>query len=149
MSIQLKTSVWEEPPQMCCGAPMPAVLTTELDLYFAYIISGLGEERYAVVKFHSPMQHIFGYPNDEAFGGHPLSNLNIQHYAFNVIDNSPYINELSQRNSVCFPGTNYNFKHWVVPLHDETLEVICDKASYVGEFSANSATEALVKCINT
>ena len=147
MSIMPIVSEWKEAPPMDCGAPMPAIISTETDLYLAYIISGSNENSYAVVRFHSPMQHIFGYPNDEAFGGHPLSKLNITYYAFNVIENSPYVAELSQRNSICFPGTKYSQKHWLVTLHDETLEVVCNEASFIGKFTSNSATEALIKCL--
>ena len=121
-------------------------------LYVGYVALRDGEnvdgESYAVVHFGGVSQHTFGYPNDEALGGHPLYSLGLSFYAFNEISNSPYLKELAARNAKTHPGSEPEFlrrKHWIVTLHDETLEVIGDTVEFVGTIVARSASEAISK----
>ena len=140
---------WLEPPQMDTGAPMPGVMAIGPELYLAYIV-GANEpselEDFAVVRFSGVLQHIFGYPNDEALGGHALFKLGLKFYAFNLIEDSPYLRELGERNAKVFPGTESiyeGFRHWIVTLHDQTLEVIARSAEVVGRVEARDALSAI------
>ena len=136
---------------MNTGVPMPAiVLRNHTQLYVAYIISesemAPSIEDYAVVRFDGVIQYTFGYPNDEALGGHPLYPAGLEVYAFNEVVNSPYVHELGLRNAVCFPGTEMLYqklRHWIVTFHDETLEVIGNDVSFLGTALAHSAEAAI------
>ncbi|MCM3869174.1 MAG: hypothetical protein ND895_00575 [Pyrinomonadaceae bacterium] len=145
-----RIKVWTEPPQMSTGAPMPTIRVDESTLFLAYIVSEpeLNEEleEYAVVKFEEVWQHTFGYPNDEALGGHPLYESGLHFYAFNEILESPYLAELGRRNAKRFPGTESDFsrlRHWLVAFHDETLEVIARSVKCVGRKCSASGSEAI------
>ena len=134
---------------MDTGAPMPGVVADGQDLYLAYIVrsEGLSEfEDFAIVKFTGVLQHIFGYPNDEALGGHAYFPLGLQFYAFNLVKDSPYLRELGERNAKVFPGSESmyeSFRHWIVTLHDETLEVIARSAEVAGRVEARDALSAI------
>ena len=78
---------WSGAPPMSSGVPMPAIRVSENRLYVAYLISDaeLADEikkKYAVVRFDGVLQHTFGYPNDEALGGHPLYSAGLRFYEF-------------------------------------------------------------------
>ena len=131
------------------GAPMPGIVSDGHNLYAAYIVStGTASqyEEFAVVRFSHVLQHTFGYPNDEALGGHPLYDAGLAFYAFNLVANSPLLTELGQRNSRVFPGTESmysDFLHWIVTFHDETLEVIAKTAEVLGNVEARDAKSAI------
>ncbi len=138
---------------MDTGAPMPHIsLTTDReDLMCAYIVSegtieAPSKEEYAVVVFRGITQFTFGYPNDEILGEHPLYPLGISFYAFNIIENSPYLHELGRRNATVFPGSENHFikrKHFLVSFHDETLEVVCRDIDFLGRTEALNGEEAI------
>ena len=135
------------------GAPMPGLLLRGSVLFVAYIVrddDGVNEreECYAVVRFGGVLQHTFGYPNDEALGAHPLFSSGLALYAFNEVWNSPYVRELAARNAKTHPGSEASYlrrKHWIVPFHDETLEVIGDTVEFIRSVGASSAAEAIAK----
>ena len=147
----ISISEWKEAPPMDTGAPMPSILSIESDLFVSYIISTENEknELYAIVKFSGVMQHTFGYPNDEALGAHPLYDSGLEFYSFNLVENSPYLKELDDRNSSIFPEGKgmycERFKHYIVTFHDETLEVIASSISYMTSESAENSHEAISK----
>jgi len=141
---------WSGAPQMDSGAPMPAIFLRETQLFVAYMVSEpqsiSGNEEYAVVRFDGVCQHTFGYPNDEALGGHPLYSVGLKFYAFNEVLSSPYLGELGTRNAKRFPGTEIHYtslKHWIVTFHDETLEVIGHSVAFLGVVPAGTAEEAI------
>lgn len=146
---------WKGAPQMDTGAPMPHIVLTEdnRDLMCAYIVSegtieAPSKEEYAVVIFHGVSQFTFGYPNDEALGAHPLYHFGIKFYAFNMIENSPYLLELGRRNATIFPGSEGHYtqkKHLLVAFHDETLEVICRDIEFLGQTEASNGKDAIIK----
>jgi hypothetical protein len=151
----MKTIVkeWKGAPQMDTGAPMPHIILTadNRDLICAYIVSegtieAPSKEEYAVVIFSGVTQFTFGYPNDEVLGAHPLYRLGIKFYAFNLIENSPYLHELGRRNATIFPGSEGHYtqrKHYLVAFHDETLEVICQDIAFLGQTEASNGKDAI------
>jgi len=151
---KVKIIDWNEAPAMDAGAPMPCVYSNESNLFVSYIVSTPtheDDEEFAIVKFEGVLQFTFGYPNDEAFGAHPLYNLGLKFHSFNVVNNSPYLKELDKRNSSIFPDSKgaycARFKHWVVPFHDETLEVVGSSVKFVGLETALNGQEALSRFI--
>lgn len=134
---------------MDSGAPLPGVLADGQNLYLAYIVgSGAPSklEDFAIIHFSGVLQHIFGYPNDEALGGHALYKLGLKFYAFNLIKDSPYLRALGERNAKVFPGTESmyeSYRHWIVTLHDQTLEVVARSAEVVGRVEARDALSAI------
>jgi len=145
---------WTGAPQMDTGAPMPHIkLLPGRKLLCAYIVSeptlheGTKEE-FAIVAFRGATQFTFGYPNDEALPAHPLYKIGVSYYAFNRIENSPYLIELGRRNATRFPGSESFWtekEHYLVAFHDETLEVICSGIEFVNRTTAESAIDALNK----
>ena len=143
---------WTGAPRMDTGAPMPGIALKGDRLFVAYIVArdentaDAGE--FAVVRFDGVLQHTFGYPNDEALGGHPLHPAGLQSYAFNEIADSPYLRELGARNTRAFIGGETLFsslEHWIVTFHDETLEVVGNSVRFLGVVDARSADEAIAK----
>jgi len=139
---------------MDTGAPMPGIVSDGDDLYVAYIVnsSAVSEyEEFAVVRFSHALQHTFGYPNDEALGGHPLFDDGLAFYAFNLVTESPSLRELGERNARVFPKTEAmysDFSHWIVTFHDETLEVIAKSANVVGRVEAKNARSAIFNYVD-
>jgi hypothetical protein len=144
---------WNDAPQIDMGAPMPEIALRGRDLFVAYIVSGSvideeSEELYAVVRFGGVLQHIFGYPNEDAFIVHPLFACGLSSTGFNEVRNSPYVRELASRNKKIYPrseATYLGLKHWIVPFHDETLEVIGDTVQLIRTVRAQSAAKAISK----
>ena len=137
---------------MDTGAPMPHIkLFESRELLCGYMvseptISSDDEEEFAVVAFHRVSQFTFGYPNDEALGAHPLDDHGIAFYAFNQMQESPYLKELGRRNASVFPGSEGMWtskQHYIVAFHDETLEVVCTGIEYLGSVCAESASDAI------
>ena len=128
---------------MDTGAPTPAIRARDGTLTLAYRTQN---DEFAVIRFEGVHQHTFGYPNDEALGGHPLYSPEIHLYAFNEVVDSPYLQELDRRNAVSFPGRRAGFtemKHWLIAFHDETLEIIGGTPQVLGTVAASNGSEAL------
>lgn len=86
------------------------------------------DDSIALIRF--PLCHylVFGAPNDEALGGHPLASLGLKFYAIHEIKNSSLIQELERRNSV-HPKHNRdsfleNKRHYIFTFQDSTLECV-------------------------
>jgi hypothetical protein len=128
---------WTEPPEMDSGAPCPALYSDEVGLRCAYYLSPrvAQDDAVAVLKFEIVLQHRFGYPNDEALAGHPLSGLGLRPYNFYTVENSRWRTEIENQNSahhLSRPGIYAKFHHWLITFHDETLEVLAQRASVIG-----------------
>ncbi|MEM7358924.1 MAG: hypothetical protein AAF431_07500 [Pseudomonadota bacterium] len=126
---------------------MPAIEVTEGGLRAAYLVSNSksGTE-HAVIYFDGVLQHTFGYPNDEALGGHPLYKFGLNFYAINLVHNSPVLDNLGSLNAKTFPGSEkhfLSFNHWIVSFHDETLEVIGRSIEFIGTCEVDDSKEAL------
>lgn len=87
-----------------------------------------GAEAVGVVRFRA-CAHMFGPPNDEAFGGHPLAGRGLRPYgAFEVVGSS-WIRQLERMNSVHErhrPERFAKLRHFVLSFHDSTFECVAE-----------------------
>jgi hypothetical protein len=114
--------------------PQPAVvaeLRTYADESSLVVRYRAAEDKLVVVRFPLCMYVVFGAPNDEALGGHPLWNRGLEFYSVHEVISSSLIAMLERRNSVhprhdpelYFRDT----KHYVLTFQDSTLEcVVCE-----------------------
>jgi hypothetical protein len=69
----------------------------------------------------------FGYPNDEALGGHPLAKKGLRHYGVFEVRSSSWVRQQTEQNRVSFPNTpNSKQRHFIFTFHDSTFECIVD-----------------------
>lgn len=69
----------------------------------------------------------FGYPNDEALGGHPLAKKGLRSYGVFEVLRSSWVRAKTEQNRVCFPRTpDSKQRHFVLTFHDSTFECIAD-----------------------
>ena len=129
---------WLVPPPMDPGAPSPAVHWDERRLLCAYYTSKTPQRTVAVLRFEVVLEFRLGHPSDEALSGHPLFKYGLEPYGSYLVENSPLVAEIENRNRVhpAFrPGMYRDFGHWIVTFHDETLEVVALRALVAGQSS--------------
>ena len=76
-------------------------------------------------SFVACTQSVFGYPNDEALGGHPLA----RGLAYGVYEvfGSDWAQRLEQQNRVCFPDVRWEPKrHFLMIMHESMGEFLAD-----------------------
>jgi hypothetical protein len=117
--------VLDDWPQPAAGAPEPRLLANDHSLSLLFRAA---DDRFAVVHFPHCTLLVFGAPNDEALGGHPLSKCGLRHYSVHEIVGSKLIRELERRNSV-HPRHDPDLylrgkKHYVITFEDGTLECV-------------------------
>lgn len=80
----------------------------------------------AIVEFIRCSTTKFGYPNDEAIGGHPLSSKGLEAYDIFEVLNSSWIIEQEKQNRISFPDrTHMSWKrHFIFTFHDSTFECL-------------------------
>ncbi len=68
----------------------------------------------------------FGYPNDEALGGHPLYRKGLEWYGMFEVLGSTWGQTISQQNRVTFPDSDYapNARHFIVTFKECTFEYL-------------------------
>jgi len=139
--------------QSSVGAPCPMVLSDEHTLYVAYYMQDEPDEfmleAVGLVKFEGFHAFQFGPPNDEAFNGHPLYAKGLRPYGMFQINNSTWIKDLCQRNSVHPYHSDAVFSklsHFVWSFHDTTLEVVAK--GYVFTLTQGSPKSVLAKCLS-
>src|SRR5215475_2304255 len=147
-------------PQSSIGAPIPVVLSDEFVAVVAFYLQNTPDgwdgtsvrvvgkeaegEPLALVKFSICYASMFGPPNDEAFGGHPLASRGLRPYGAFIIENSSWIRRLEQMNSVHRyhkPERFWARKHYVLSFHDSTFECVAD--GYVIESHESSIKKIL------
>lgn len=115
----------EEWPQPDAGAPEPRIVARESSLLLRYITP---EGRVVIAHFPLVSSVLFGAPNDEALGGHPLSGRGLKHYSVHEIRNSSRIQALERQNAVHPRHDKARYlaerKHYVFTFHDSTLELV-------------------------
>jgi hypothetical protein len=135
-------------PQSDVGAPEPVVFSDEQTTLLAYRIQSepfpfdgrvltdadlaMFAEEFALVEFRLCQSYMFGSPNDEAFAGHPLSKRGLEPYGAFEVENSSWIRQLEQMNTV-HPshrgGWLQRLKHFVFAFHDSTFECVAQSFS--------------------
>ena len=81
----------------------------------------------AIVKVGSCLATKFGYPNDEAYHGHPLYTRGFSGTAVYEVHNSQWIGEIAEQNRVRFPDSDakaWGYRHFIFPFHDSSLEIL-------------------------
>lgn len=149
-SVDQKDTVVElkDTPQSSVGAPCPVVLATEHKVHLAYYLQNIPEgwdgssgrvmdehtsgEPVSLVSFRQPYAHMFGPPNDEAFGGHPLASRGLRPYGVYEIRGSSWIRSLERMNAVHpahRPEHFADYHHFVFAFHDTTFECVAEAFS--------------------
>lgn len=132
------------PLQGNCGAPMPQLLVNDYRGLLAFVLrepdsawngSHAATKNpwsehvgpWALVEFEHCISAKLGDPNDEVFGGHPLSGKGLEPYSAQRVVHSLWLRELQRINSV---HERYNPAHWRELNHyifwfkDSTFECI-------------------------
>lgn len=125
--------VLEGIPQPTSGVPEPCVVANEHAVVISYIIWRVGsdvraEETTAIVRLNGCIAHMFGMPNDEVLGGHPLYERGLTFYAVHKVENSSWIRHLERINSVHpshDPEWFSRYVHLFFAFHDSTFECVC------------------------
>jgi hypothetical protein len=102
------------------GVPFPVLFQTEDETVLIY-------RGYGVVIAHFDRCIItrFGYPNDEALGGHPLYARGLQHYGVFEVHGSSWPSELEAQNRRVFPDSHaFDYRHFIFTFHDSTFECL-------------------------
>ena len=114
------------------GAPQPHLLASEFEptrVIYRTAESAPTEESFAVLRFPLCQQLKFGYPNDEALGGHPLYEKGLSAYSIFEVRNSSWNKLLAEYNLAAFPNPlspERHSRHFIVTFHDSTLECLAD-----------------------
>lgn len=97
-----KLHTWLDAPQMDTGAPLPAIHSNDHRLLCAYYVSETVMPRgtVAILRFEHVLHFQLGYPNDEALHGHPLSRYGLSYYQAYLVENSPLVADIEDRNRV-------------------------------------------------
>jgi hypothetical protein len=104
-----------------------------------------------IAEFGGCLVATFGYPNDEALGGHPLYAAGLSFYGVFEVEASPWIARLQSQNAVQFPdaswwpnspySTSGPVRHFIITFQDSTFE--CLARSFDGSFTDLGPLEAL------
>ncbi len=92
------------------------------------------DEKTVVVRFRLCSYLIFGAPNDEALGGHPLANRGLEFYSVHEVVHSSIIQMLERRNSI-HPRHDRDLflrdkKHYLFTFQDSTLECVVNEGEW-------------------
>src|SRR5438445_13797364 len=103
----------------------PKVCADDCSLVIRYRIA---DDKIVVVHFPRCNYMIFGAPNDEAFGSHPLASRGLQFYAVHEVVHSSLMQMLERRNSIHPRHDPESYlrdkKHYVFTFQDSTLECV-------------------------
>jgi len=124
------------------GAPSPHLIKNDNKCFLVFLAqeqyAALAEssgtkdemgETLALVEFVRCISAKLGSPNDEVFGGHPLSGKGIELYCAQEVVNSKWLAEIENINRV---HSNYvsarwkNLHHYLLWFHDTTFECIAE-----------------------
>lgn len=105
---------------------------SESELIVRYVVAG--GERAALIHFPLVSSFRFGSPNDEALGGHPLAKFGLKPYCVHRVENSPWIADLEQQNSVHPRHNKVRFMeskaHYIFTFQDSVLECIVNEGQW-------------------
>ncbi|HWN97204.1 MAG TPA: hypothetical protein VNT99_19390 [Methylomirabilota bacterium] len=102
------------------GVPFPVLFQTENETVLVYRGHGV-----VVAHFDGCIITQFGYPNDEALGGHPLYASGLQHYGVFEVHGSSWPAALEAQNRRAFPDSHsFDYRHFIFTFHDSTFECL-------------------------
>lgn len=140
--------VWDGPPPMDTGAPLPAVRKEGDQLWVAYMChnpdfpgwdAGASPDHpgfaiwSALLRFDGVSDYHFGAPSDERLHAHPLYSAGLGFYGFHEACGTERLAGRKEK------------KHWIITFHDETLEVIADSAHVVSTRIEGEDTHAALE----
>lgn len=152
-------------PASSVGAPLPHVLAGEHELFLIYlaedapddwdgssarVVDSTSAEPVVVIRFSRFRAHFSGPPNDEAFGGHPLSERGLEPYGCFEVTSSSWIDALERMNSVHPYHKKEHFsdyRHFAFTFHDSIFECVAESFS-VYSFERRSVREAIRSVID-
>ena len=124
-------------PESCAGAPMPFVIADEHHVLLAYLTSQPAPNRdgtvtntesvVAIVTFARPSLHMFGPPNDEAYGGHPLAKHGLRAHSASEVHSSSWRQRRIEMNRVHYRHSDAIYdglRHFIFAFHDSTFECL-------------------------
>jgi hypothetical protein len=113
------------------AVPEPELFQTERGAYLVFSavkvqMDGVRRDAgFVVVEIEFCSLTQFGYPNDEALPGHPLSNKGLEPYGVFEVLGSSWIQSMTKMNRVEFPETpDSSQRHFIFTFHDSTFECI-------------------------
>jgi hypothetical protein len=130
VDIVVKLDLGYTPEAAVSGA---VLIQTEYSTFLTFNAKKLAEDGFyhdagtALVEFNRCLITKFGYPNDEALGGHPLAAKMQGAYDIYEVLNSSWAMQLEQQNKVLFPNTGkWKSRHFIFTFHDSTFECLAD-----------------------
>jgi hypothetical protein len=113
--------------------PNPILLATDQQTVLTFTAKRKSRDRKyinagcAVIEFERCTVTKFGYPNDEALGGHPLNGKGIDLYGVFKVCNSSWIKQITEQNRIAFPNTpDSKQTHFLFTFHENTFECIAN-----------------------
>ena len=117
--------------------PQPAVVAEprlRADDFALLLRYRTADDKIVVVRFPLCNYVIFGAPNDEALGGHPLYSRGLKHYSVHEVRHSSLIEMLERRNSVHPRHDRESYvrdkRHYVFTFQDSTLECVVNEGEW-------------------
>lgn len=93
---------------------------------FTRVDGEIRTRQFVVLRLISCLWTTFGYPNDEAIEGHPLSGRGLDSLAVCEVFNSPWIARMRSQNRVSFPDCDMHpTRHLIFSFKDDTFECLC------------------------
>jgi hypothetical protein len=106
--------------QPVAGVPFPVLLQDEDHTALVYRSFGV-----VVAHFDECLITTFGYPNDEALGGHPLYAKGLRHHGVYEVHGSSWPGHLETQNRRVFPHSHpFLHRHFVISFHDSTFQCL-------------------------
>jgi hypothetical protein len=132
-------------PQPDTSAPTPTVLADGYRCAVSYVTR---TDAVWLIEFLGVESLMFGAPNDEALGGHPLAQRGLTVCSVARIERSSWVRALERMNSIHpehDPSRFAGLTHFVFSFHDDTLEVVAADARVVGELPAGESIVARMR----
>ncbi len=102
----------------------------------------------AVVQIKGLVQSKFGYPNDEAFSGHPLYGRGFDGCGVVEVFGGSWVRELIAQNKIPFPNTRDNWKcrHFIFPFKEHVFECLANDIQVI--CTRDSTKSILLKAVD-
>ena len=141
----------EDMPPPCSGAPIPRLIADDHHACLSYRVSdpnwiaearhnqglklpGAGPSNCVAFVYLRADALMYGFPNDEAMGGHPLAKRGYDGYAVYEVLNSSWIRSLDRIEREGYSGKPIllfgRASHFIFGFHDSTFECVCNEPSF-------------------